>query len=205
MTIAAAALLAYALTVLVACATPGPSMLAVITTALSRGRASAVAMSFGIFLGDLPLVLLALFGMALIAQLLGTFFVVVKLIGAAYLIWLGVKLLRAPPMDLDAPLATRRGPWRSFVLGAAVALGNPKAIFFHAGLIPMLIDPARATALDMIVILSIVGGLNLSVMLTYAIAASRLRRYVSTPRRLRWANRIAGGAMIGTGAVIATR
>ncbi|MGI8931957.1 MAG: LysE family translocator [Sphingomicrobium sp.] len=197
-------LLAYAAALLLAAVTPGPAMFAVISTGLSRAARQAIAAGAGVALGDLLLAALALLGLAAIAESYGWLFGLIKFAGAAYLIWLGIRMWRAPVRIEAEPAGGERGS-RTLVLGTAIALGNPKAILFHASLMPLILDLRSLTWNGAVIILALVVAINLAVMSGYGILAGRAQRLFRTPRRLRWMNRIGGGAMIGTGAVMASR
>ncbi len=198
-----AAFLAYAFAHFLAAATPGPSMFAVISTGLARHARLGVMVGLGVAVGDMLLVTLALAGLAALALAFGVVFAIVKYAGAAYLIWLGIKLWRAPPTIQDG--ATRGGAFPSFMLGMALAIGNPKAILFHASLMPLLLDVPSLTLADSALIAATVFTINLVVMSAYAAMAGGASRWFRTPKRLRLMNRVAGGAMIGAGAAIAAR
>lgn len=200
-----AALLAYALALLVAVATPGPAVLAVVATGVAKGARPALALGLGVAAGDIALVALALLGLAAAATAFGWAFSLVKYAGAAWLIWLGIRMWRAP---IRAPAAGQEGDGRALRhagLGAAIALGNPKAILFHASLMPLLIDMARLTLAGAGLIIAIVAIVNLVAMSGLALLAGGAARWLRTPERIRLVNRVGGATMIGTGALIAAR
>src|SRR5688572_28552370 len=144
-------LLAFTVALAIAVAIPGPGIFAVVSCALGRGFREALALIAGIILGDLLYFTLAVLGMAALARSMGEFFIVIKLAGAAYLIWLGLKLWRQPPTTLSAegdPLAPRRGFRRSMLGGLIVTLSNPKTIAFYAGLLPTFVDLEKLSAGD---------------------------------------------------------
>lgn len=118
---------------------PGPAFASVVTTSIARGFLPAAAMSVGVALADVFFLLLAVFGLALLANALGALFIAVKIVGAGYLIWLGLKLWRCPPTaPTDRPPSNRSlGP---FLAGFALTLGNPKAIAFYLAFLPAFID-----------------------------------------------------------------
>ena len=129
---------------------PGPAFAAVMVTAISRGWPAALAMSVGVGLGDVVFLLFAIFGLAAVAALLGEFFALVKLAGAAYLIYLGIRLWRHPPdlaLSAAGQAAGRRrlGP---FLGGFALTMGNPKAIGFYLGFLPAFMDLTALSAAD---------------------------------------------------------
>lgn len=200
-----AILAAYAAALLLAAATPGPAMFAVISTGLSRGWRPAAAVGLGVAIGDVLLVSLAMLGLAALAAAFGWVFAVVKYAGAAYLIWLGIRMWRASAAVQEGTRPAAGHPLRALGLGAAIAFGNPKAILFHASLMPILIDVAALTLRDAAVVMAIVFAVNIVTMGVYALLAGGASGWFRTPGRLRLLNRLAGGAMVGTGAVIAAR
>lgn len=201
-------ILLFALALAVAVATPGPGIFAVISCAIGRGFRDAVALTCGVVVGDLIFFLFAALGMTALARSMGDVFLLVKFAGAGYLIWLGLRLWRAPvaaTREGDLLPAQRRGFGRNALAGTALTLGNPKTIAFYAGLLPTFIDLARLTSTDlalmMFVMLPVVGGIPIA----YAYAAVRARRFLNSQRRMRVMNRTAGTMMIGAGVVVAAR
>ena len=102
-------LLAFTLAMVLLAASPGPGFLMVVARALSGGFAAGLAAIAGLVLGDILFLVLAVLGLSTLAAVMGEFFLVVKLLGAAYLVWLGVKTWRSRPSlpDLAAPDAPR--------------------------------------------------------------------------------------------------
>ncbi|EKF76067.1 threonine efflux protein [Alcanivorax hongdengensis A-11-3] len=178
-------------------AMPSTSVALVVTRSATAGRRQGVRVTAGIVCADLLFVMLALLGMTMLAGLLGAFFTAVKYLAGAYLIWLGICLLR----QSRASTSAGQHPAGDFLAGLLVTLGDIKAIFFYASLLPTLVDLTRLTATDIFIILALttltVGGVKLG----YVWAASRLHdrlaaRLTSAPRRL------GGGLMIGCGSVL---
>ena len=196
----------YALALLLAAASPGPGVVACVACAMAHGSLRGVAMAAGQALGDVAFMLLAVYGLALLAAALGELFLLVKLAGAAYLVWLGVTLWRAKPQAAKlAPPADARGLARSFAAGLAVALGNPKMIAFYLGFLPSFLDLATLTGGDVVTLALLTWGLVTAVLGGYALAVGGARRLLGDPRRVGWINRLAGGALIGAGVAVATR
>jgi threonine/homoserine/homoserine lactone efflux protein len=201
-------LLAFAAALAIAVAIPGPGILAVVSCALGRGLREALALIMGVIIGDLVYFTLAVLGMAALARSMGEFFIVIKLAGAAYLIWLGIKLWRQAPTALSSPGTAVTPPLgfrRSMLGGLIVTLGNPKSIAFYAGLLPTFVDLQKLSAGDALAMSLIVVLVVGAIPAAYAAVAAGSRRFLNQPSRLRIINRAAGTMMIGTGVAVATQ
>ena len=196
-----ASLLAYAIALILAVATPGPAMIAVLSKGVAHGTRPALTAASGVAVADVLLGALALGGLAAILALFGWVLVAIKFAAAAYLIWLGVKMWRTVP---QIEPSTKAGGG-DFAAGLAVALGNPKAILFHASLMPLIIDLRLLEWSSAATILLIIFTVNLTVMSGYAFLAGRGGRWLKAPARRKWMNRAAGGSMVGAGIAIAAR
>ncbi len=191
----------------IAVATPGPGVLAVVSCSLGRGLRDAFSLIGGIILGDLTYFILAVAGMAALAHSMGDLFLIVKLAGAAYLVWLGIKLWRARPgvALADGASSSGLGFKRSFAGGLTLTLSNPKTIAFYAGLLPTVINLDQLSRRDAgimgLIVVAVVGAIPS----LYALAAARARRFFSSQSRMKAMNRTAGTMMIGAGVAVATR
>jgi threonine/homoserine/homoserine lactone efflux protein len=177
-------------------------MLAVIGRGLSDGPRPALLVASGVAVADVLLGTAALLGLAALMAAFSWLFAVVKYAGAAYLVWLGIRMWRAP-IDLEAKAPP--GGRRDFLLGMAVALSNPKAILFHASLMPLIIDLRLLDVDSGVAILAIILSVNFVVMSAYALLSGRGSAWFRTPRRMRLLNVVGGGSMVGAGAVVAAR
>lgn len=204
MTIYSAAGLAIAMFILAA--SPGPGVLATVARALSSGFRPALAVIAGIVMGDIIFLLLATFGLSIIAHVLGDLFFVVKLLGGAYLIWLGVKiwLNGTEPSDSDTPEKPHT-PLGNFTGGLLITLSNPKVILFYCGFLPTFMDLSVLTAVDLLMVVVIVSVVLGGVLTGYAFLASRAREIFSDRKSARRLDLAAGGVMIGAGVAIASR
>jgi len=157
-------------------AIPSASVALVIARTMSQGTAHGLSVSGGIVLGDLVFVILAILGLNVVTETLGGFFLVIKYTGAAYLIWLGMQLLRAGTSARTAISAPRLSGnlTTSFLSGFLLTLGDIKAIYFYLSLLPQFIDLAALQMSDalvfLLVTLAAVGGTKIM----YAIFASQL-------------------------------
>ena len=199
------AFLAYCAAVTLAAATPGPAILTIITNGVSRGFLRAFMAGVGVAAGDAVLVTLALLGLVALAQTFEWIFLLLKYAGAAYLIFLGIRMWRASATQSNEPRTGEGRLSRSFFLGASIALGNPKAILFHASIMPLILNLDTLTFVDGLLVVATVISVNILTMGVYAALAGRASGWFRTPKRMRLMNRFAGSAMIGTGALIAAR
>lgn len=183
---------------------PGPTVMLVLSYALSKGRSVAVASAAGVALGDLIAMSASLAGLGALVLTSATLFTALKWVGAAYLVWLGIKLIRsAPSKGLAVPRADVSA---RHVLGhaAMVTALNPKSIAFFIAFVPQFIRPEAPLAPQFAILICTfvtLGGLN---ALTYALLADRLRRVIDRPTVITWITRAGGGALITMGILTAT-
>jgi len=185
--------------------TPGPGVFATVARALASGFAHASVVVLGIVIGDLVFLLLAIYGLAAAAGLLGGLFALVKYLGAGYLLWLGLKLWRSEDVAASATPVEESSWSANLTSGLLITLGNPKVILFYLGFLPAFVDLATLNAGDVVIIAGVVSLVLGATMLGYAYAASRARRLFESRETKRMLNRTAGSVMIATGAVLATR
>lgn len=200
-----ATLLAYCGALFIAAAIPGPGMTAIVARALGSGFRETLFMGLGLVLGDLIYLTAVILGLAFVAQTFTTAFLVIKVLGALYLVYIAYKLWTAGllPQEIQAKKSANMG--LSFLSGLLVTLGNPKTMLFYVALVPTLID-LRAIGLDEYAIL--VGStfvVLMAVLIPYILLATRARLLLKQPRALRSLNRIAAGILGTTAAYIATR
>ena len=190
--------LIFTLVFIASAAAPGPDIAALIARTLSVGPRAGVAMLFGVIAGKLLLLTLALLGLALLVQAFSPIFVVIKFAGAAYLIWLGVKTWRRAGR-------TPIGVLGDVALGFGMAIANPIAILFYVSVTPSVVGADGATLEQMIALGAIVFGAMLAIGCAYIALAGFARRLFVHPHAQRRLDRGAGVALIGAGAVVATR
>ena len=188
------------ITMVLLAALPSTSVAVVVTRSVTNGIAHGVAAAAGIVAGDLVFVMLALFGLSIVAESMGGFFVILKMLGGAYLIWLGIGLLRARSTDASASQSNSHGSLRlSFFAGLLLTLGDLKAIFFCVSFFPMVIDLDKLSNHDIVTIVAItviaVGG----VKIFYAALAQTVANTTVSRRFARPTQVAAGTAMIGAG------
>ena len=185
---------------------PGPTVLLVLSYALSKGRSVAVASAAGVALGDLVAMTASLAGLGAIVLASAAAFTVLKWIGAAYLVWLGVRLIRSAPSDgLEAQTMGRDVTARNvFAHNAAVTALNPKSIAFFIAFVPQFVDTQAPLLPQFAILIATFVGLAALNALAYALLADRLRRLISRPGVIAWITRGGGVTLIGMGVLTAT-
>ena len=180
---------------------PGPTIALVIARSLTEGRSVALPLVLGVGLGDLVAASLALAGAGALLAASATAFTAVKVMGALYLIWLGLRLALSEPSAPQAGAlpANGRGAFRD---GFLVTLLNPKGILFFVAFVPQFIAPDRPYAAQAAVFVLTFTALGMLNGAAYAYGADALRRVVASRTVLRWMNR-AGGAVIALAGVAA--
>ncbi len=193
---------AFVIAVIVFLAIPGPGNLAIITST-SKGRLmGGLAATFGVMAGDQVLIWLAVAGVAALLAAHPTVFAVVQYAGAAYLAYLGVKMILAKPGD--APILKMEAR-QYFKQSTLITLLNPKAIVFYMAFFPLFVDPARnpgwqtfAVMAATIAVLTFIYCMTVSLITHYA--AERVR---SNPQVTSWLNKIAGTMLVAFGVKLA--
>lgn len=133
-------LLAFAAAFFVFAASPGPDNMTVVARTLSHGAASGIAYGMGTVAGILVFLTLAAFGLSIVAAEMGIVMTVLRYAGAAYLIWMGIRLWTAEPTVPELqPVPARRGLLKIFLTGVALNLGNPKMPLFYVALLPNVV------------------------------------------------------------------
>lgn len=184
---------------------PGPTVLLVLSYALSKGRSVAVASAAGVAFGDLVAMTASLLGLGALVLASATLFTLLKWVGAAYLIWLGVKLIRSAPSGGLAPQAVEDVTARHvFRHTAAVTALNPKSIAFFIAFVPQFITTGTPLLPQFSILIATFVALAAINALAYALLADRLRRVIKRPSVLTWITRAGGGALVAMGLLTAT-
>ncbi|MFZ2269325.1 MAG: LysE family transporter [Azonexus sp.] len=196
--------LGFVLAAILIAVTPGPGAVASMSTGLRHGYWSALALILGLQAAILLHLTIVGVGLGALLAASETAFGLVKLIGATYLVWLGVQKWRALPQPQAASVLVPDGHRKSlFLQGLLVNLTNPKAIVFIGALVPSFIDTASAQLPQYLVIALTLCLTDMLVMSVYALVASRLGGRVHDPKSVRLQNRLFGGLFVTAGALLA--
>jgi threonine/homoserine/homoserine lactone efflux protein len=200
-------MLTFCAVYVLAVATPGPGVAAVIARGLARGRQGAAAFIFGFVVGDLIWFLGAALGLSALAQTAHSAFVAVKYAGAAYLLFLAYRLWSAPPrrlVPIDAPDVVQR-PMSLFLGSLALTLGNPKPMIFFVALLPTVVNLETLTPIGYVEIGAAIVLILPSILATYVLAAARARVWFQSPRANQLLNRSSGTLMAAAALAVAAR
>jgi threonine/homoserine/homoserine lactone efflux protein len=189
--------LAFVATCIALALLPGPIVTLLIANGLRHGTRAALINIAGVQAGLAIVIGIVAIGLTTLMATLGYWFDWVRLAGAAYLVWLGIKLIRAPVEGIgsDAPPPPRGG---FFLQGLLVSLSNPKVLVFFGAFIPQFVDMSRDHVSQVTLLgvtFMVIAGLTDAL---YALLAGRARTFFSA-RRTRMVSRISGGFMIGGG------
>lgn len=180
---------------------PGPAVLLAISNAIAVGPRRAMISSMGNGFGLFIISGVAMAGMGVVLATSATAFMLLKLAGALYLVYLGIKQWRSKASIVAAApvvqgAANPNSFWKLFRQGLTVALTNPKAILFFSALFPQFITPGEPVAIQFTVLTSSFVACAMLAHLFYANLARLLKTQLATPGRARLFNRICGGAFV---------
>ena len=196
--------LAFVVASIVLLAIPGPTVMLVVSYALGRGRHTGWVTVPGVTLGDFAAMTASLLGAGAILAASATLFTALKLAGAAYLIWLGVRLWRANPTTdgIDGTVQDRGG-WAMFWNAFVVTALNPKGIVFFIAFVPQFVVAERPLLPQFLILevtFLVLAAINVAL---WAIMAGEMRARFQNPAMMRVTSRIAGCFLIGAGLLTA--
>jgi homoserine/homoserine lactone efflux protein len=183
---------------------PGPNGLLALTHGALHGRRKALYTIFGGALGFVVVIALSMFGIGALLKASLVWLTVMKWVGGAYLVWLGIQVWRSPPIGLAVEgRAAPRAGWSLFRQGALSALTNPKGLLFFAAFLPQFIDPARSLWLQFVVMAGTFAAIEIATELFIASMAHRISPWL---RRVgRRFNQACGGVFVAIGAALPLR
>jgi threonine/homoserine/homoserine lactone efflux protein len=185
---------------------PGPTILLVVSYALGQGWRTALPVAIGVALGDFTAMTLSLLGIGALLAASATVFTILKWIGAAYLVYLGVKLFRAGGALQADPRTEAVSSAKMIVHAWLVTALNPKSITFFVAFLPQFLDRNADFFTQMLIFEATFLMLAFTNALGYALVAARARDFVSNPKAIGVFNKAGGSLLIGAGiATVAMR
>lgn len=196
--------LAFAAAAAVMILIPGPTTLMVMGHTMAGGPRIGALSLIGVTLGDICAIALSMLGFSALLAASAEAFTAMKWIGAAYLVYLGIKLWRAPPMDIT-PVSSGKSSAREAILQTfMVTLLNPKGILFFAAFLPQFIDPTKPLLPQVVVLTLTLNLLAAGIQGCWIVMMGRARNRIMSPRVLAWMNRAGGAMLIGAGMLTAS-
>lgn len=185
---------------------PGPTVLLVLAYAIGQGRRIAVPTALGVATGDLIAMSVSMAGLGTLILTSATLFMLVKWVGAIYLIWLGINMIRGAKgasLDLQDAVGTI-GPRAAYLNAAMVTALNPKSIVFFIAFVPQFLDPSAALLGQSVLLVATFVVLAAVNALAYALLADRMRVAIRRPSVIAWLTRCGGGALVAMGIATAS-
>jgi homoserine/homoserine lactone efflux protein len=195
--------IAFALASSVLLAVPGPTVMVVVSYALGKGRSSAWATVPGVTLGDFTAMTLSLLGAGAVLAASASLFTALKLVGAGYLIWLGIQLWRADPTLKVLAERNRSDGRRMFWNAYVVTALNPKSIVFFIAFVPQFVDPGEPVLGQFVILEATFLTLAAVNVALWALLVGEMRARFQRPGALRLINRVGAGFLIGAGLITA--
>lgn len=194
----------YALAYAVMVVSPGPFVAAIAARSAAFGFKAGISMAIGAWIAEKIWILSAIFGLALIAAYYGDILIVLKFVGAAWLIYLGMKLIfgRSAVMMQDGTQKPEAF-WKGTLTGFMINMGNPKAALFFMALFPGFFDVSAMTWIDALAIIVVSTPIGLGSDMMYAFLADRARKMLTNKQTARRIDQTTGGILAGAGVAIA--
>lgn len=176
--------------------TPGPGILAVLAISINRSSAHGVAMSVGEVCADMAYLLLAMISLASLSASLADFLYFVRIIGAGYIGWMGIRQMMQPPVTTGQVPVTTGGVIGAFATGVMISITNPKVILFYLLFLPVFIDLSAITLSSGATVMAVMFISVLAGPLLVVLIGRRARDIATGEVSGRWLNRITGIMLI---------
>jgi homoserine/homoserine lactone efflux protein len=190
----------YAVVATISILSPGPAVLLAISNSVRFGLRRVMYSSLGNVIGVMCVSALAMLGLGAVLKSSAFLFGILKLIGAGYLIFLGIKQWNSKgnifTRTTDALAEDSRSNWQLFTQGITLALTNPKAILFFTALFPQFIDGERALVPQFAILTGTFMTISFCSLMMYGLLARTTRHWFTVPRHARWFNRVSGGLFV---------
>ncbi len=199
--------LMYIMLVVIATSTPGPAVLFIVTNSTLHGYRKSMFAALGNIVGLFCLGVIAVTGLGSILNTSEIIFNIIKYAGAAYLIYLGFKLIFQKSIDFSTIqnqiISAEIASPKIFVQALGIALSNPKAIVFLTALFPQFINTREALIPQFSILIAILMFFSFSFLMGYALLAHKAKIWITQPNRIKTFNRTSGSIFIGFGLLLA--
>lgn len=198
-------LVAFLLGMIVLSATPGPGVFASMSKAIAEGFRASLFFIGGLVLGDITFLLLAFFGLSTLAKTMSGMFLIARILGGLYVIYLGIRACGSVQHRSKVESQRDRNRFQTFTGGLLVTWSNPKPILFYASVLPTIIDFREVHAIDIIIMVILIALVSFSVLGTYCYIASMTNKLGLSRKWEKRINQAAGIVMIMVGIFIIVR
>ena len=188
--------------------TPGPGTFVLLAKALNSELKDCIPLSLGMTISDIIYLLLATFGLAVIAENYSGLFLVIRIIGAAYLIFLGVRIWTAEIATLETHKKDKLSSknWiKSCIQGFFISASNPKVILFYMAFLPTFMDLTALNTNDILLVITLTFFALMIGLLSVSFGASAIRQYLQSKKAIQLLNKVAGCIMIAAGIFLLSR
>ena len=197
--------LALYTTMIVLALLPGPGVVVVVARALDSGFRQGLATAMGILSGDFIFIALAIFGLATLAEVMGSFFVIIKYAGAAYLIYLGFQLITSGNSNTPSATLKPANYSTNYLVGLATSVSNPKVTLFYLSFFPAFLDLKTISMTD-IGLLFLIATFSVGlVMAGYAYVAAKTKSSFAASPKTKYLKFGSGALLMGGGVFVALR
>lgn len=194
-------LLAFSIGMIILAVSPGPGVLASVSTAVSKGFKASLLFILGLVFGDIFFFILALVGMSAISKVMGQLFYIIKMVGGIYLIYIGWDIIKHRKDEIIFN-KDKSSKYKTFISALLVTLGNPKAILFYASIVPTIIDINRINLYEVLAIIFIISAVSFIVIGTYCYIAILSKTLLFKRKYQQKVNLTSGAIMISAGSYI---
>jgi threonine/homoserine/homoserine lactone efflux protein len=194
--------LAFVVTSILICIVPGPTTIYVLVQSLAHGRKATKPLVVGVIVGDFLCISLSVLGLGALLAISSSLFDVIKFCGAAYLVWLGVNMLRSDDIKLDGVIdRVVVSPGRWFKNAMLITALNPKGIIFFTALMPQFISASESPTYQLSILALTFLVVGASVVTLYSLLANNVSAYLQHDRHKKLINIIGGSCLLGAGVV----
>ncbi len=194
--------LPFILTLAIFASVPGPGVAALVGKALGSGFYPALYFLLGLILGDITYLTLAILGLAAISSIFAWFFVIIKYLGALYLLFLAYRFWHFGLAKEQIAKDKQKGFSINFITGYLISLSNPKVIIFYLALLPSVVNLANVSLNDYLILISLTAMVLFIVIMPYILLATGAKELLRSERYNIFWGKIAVSAMAGAGAFI---
>ena len=165
-------LIAFFIGMIILAATPGPGVFGSMAKAIAEGFKISLFFIGGLVLGDIVFFTLALLGLSAIAKIFGGMFLIIRIAGGLYLVYLGVRMFRSSTISTNVKTNRDENKWQTCMSGFLLTLGNPKPILFYASVLPTIINFQEVRLIDALLMMVLIALVSFNVLGTYSYIAS---------------------------------